>query len=170
MQYLLRNESQVSKNTIAAEVFIEAWKRTAGEPQIDEALWSDLKACETDEGHELSHESGRSGNSPTLADSRARRPGGRRNARPTILRFRDRTALWRLNQRIRRQGLRERLMANAGLAFVSGRQDLVRQLTYSCLLRRISSLGDLAWIKMLIKTHLSPKWLGGLRRIIKGTA
>ena len=172
IQYLHRNDPQVSKSTIAAEALIEAWKRTTGEPQVDKALWAALKACEIDEVHGLSSKVGRGVLTAPHCDPGAA-DGAVRTPRPIsglVRILQDRAALWWLNRRIRRRGLRERLMANASLALASGRQDLARKLTYACLFRRISSLGDLAWVKMLIKTHLSPKWRGELRRMRKGVA
>ena len=170
IQYLHRNDPQVSISTIAAEAFIEAWKRTTGEPQIDKALWAALKACECGEVHGFSTEIGLGVDTVPHCDPGATH-GAVRTPRPKqcfLSTFQDAATLWWLNKRIRRRGLRERLMANASLALASGRQDLARKLTYACLLKRISSLSDLAWIRMLVKTHISPRWLGGVKRMWKG--
>lgn len=144
IQYLHRHDLNASKRAITTEAFIEAWKRTTGEPQVDEALWAELEACKP-KANSLA--------APGFAE-----------------RIRDKSSLWRLNNQIRRQGLRERLIRNARLALASGRHDLARKLTYSCLLRRVSSLGDPGWFKLLIKTHLNSRYLEALRRIRKRAA
>ena len=137
IECLHANQTAPTRSTVAAGIFVEAWRRTGEKPQIEEALWARLKACQT-------HEEQVAGRWET---------------------FWERTSLWRLNRRIRRQGARSCLIADAGLALASGKQSLARKLTYSCLLQSPSSVGDLPWIKMFVKSHLSPQWLNGLRQM-----
>jgi hypothetical protein len=137
IQSVYADKPAPARNAVAAGVYVEAWKRTAAKPQIEAALWARLKACQT-------HEEQVAGRWETLL---------------------ERASLWRLNKQIRRQGTRSRLIAKAALALTGGKQSLARKLTYSCLLQSPSSVGDPAWIKMLVKSHLSHQWLLGLRRM-----
>jgi hypothetical protein len=82
----------------------------------------------------------------------------------------ERDSLFRLNARIRRQGIRSRLIARAGLALSAGKRDVARKLAYTCLWNTSSSIADLEWIKLLLKSHLNPKWLKSMRRLKFGLA
>lgn len=137
VQYLHHNDPDLSPDSIAERTFIEAWKRTGGKPQIDEGLWRELNRND---------------------DARGTKPVGELNAA-------DRLALAGLNRRIRRLGMRARLVARAKLAVSLGRPKQARQLIYSCLLQRPSSLTDLQWLKVFAKSHISPKWLRGIKRL-----
>jgi hypothetical protein len=142
IQCVYANKPAPTRSTVAAGVFIEAWKRTTTNPQIEKALWARLKAFRIREGQT---------------------PGGWEN-------FLERASLWRLNRQIQRQGLRARLINSANLALARGKQGLARKLIYSCLLQNISSAGDLVWIKMLLKSHLSSTWIRQFKRILGGKA
>ena len=122
---------------VASGVYVEAWKRTSENPQIERALWARLKANPPEEGQAMGW----------WED------------------FLQRASLWRLNGQIRRQGVQARLIAGANLALAHEKQGLARRLIYSCLLKSPSSVGNLLWIKMFVKSHLGPDLLSGLRRI-----
>jgi len=120
-----------TRGTVAAEVYIESWRRTVVKPQIEPELWAQLKACQTPRGQGSGYMAG----------------------------CLEKISLWRLNRKIRRQGTRIRLITNARLALASGQRSLARELVYSCLLQCWSSAFDVAWIKVFIKSHLSKYWL-----------
>jgi len=128
--------SAPTRSTVAAEVFIESWRRTVGKPQIERELWDQLKTCQAPQGVGSGYMTG----------------------------CLERILLWRLNRKIRRLGTRTRLIANAKLALASGKKNLARKLVYSCLLQYWSSALDIAWIKMFIKSHVSKQWLVRLKR------
>jgi len=128
-------DPEVSLTSITESLFIEAWKRTEGEPQVDAALWGKLMSCLTD---------------------------GLTN--DTSARDLDASSLAALNRRIKRRGGRARLISGARLAHLSGKHGVARRMIYSCLRENTWSLFDLEWIRLLLKTHLSPKWISNLKR------
>ncbi|GEM_PF-1027841 len=139
IQLMYAQAAAVNMSTVAAHVFVEAWKRSSGEPQVDETLWRELRACEPDIDPSIQF----------LKDSR------------------NVFSLWQLNRRIRRRGIRGRFIAHATQALANGKQALARKLTYACLLRAFSSMGDMAWLKLLVKTHLNQKWVRQMKRVKK---
>lgn len=162
IQYLHSKEATPTEGTVAESAFVQAWRWTAGEPTVDWELWNELRACQIPEGRMAGEGAG----TPrpralevSRGNLRTRRP--RSFSQPT---FKERVAFWRLNRRIRRRGTRARLITGAQLALLNGKRGLARRLAYACLLRNPGSPGDLAWIKLFIKSHLSSKWLRDFSR------
>jgi len=134
----LHSGEKVNRRTIATYAFIEAWQRDTGEPRMDASLWELL---------------GRIQDGASQTESKA------------PLRVWDRVDLWWLNFKIRRSGMRCRLLMNAALAFKTGNRSVARRLTYECVWRQFTCCLDFDWIKMATKAHLGPGWLASLRRL-----
>jgi hypothetical protein len=141
IRYLNMKGTSPTPATIAESLYVQAWERTADRPRLGWELWRRMAA----------------GNSFQMQQARGEElTVGRR--------LWDRARLWNLNRRIRRRGTRARWVFNGNLALLNGRRPLARRLAYACLLRTLSSLGDVAWVKVIVKSHLSPTWLRCLKR------
>jgi hypothetical protein len=133
---LYAKDARVDLSSVVRHAFVEAWVRTDSRPKVDEALWARLKA--------------------SAANSTASELDGSEQVE-TIL---------ELNRRIEREGSRARCFARARKAYSAGSYGLARRIIYSGLRENLSSLLDRQWLKLLVKTHLSPKCLTGLKRLI----
>jgi hypothetical protein len=128
-------ETMAAPGAIAARVFVEAWIRSDDTPNLDEDLWARLRTADRD------------GNVTEIsADSSAWN-----------------RLLPALKRTIEKQGRRARYLASARLAHLTGRRGLARRMVYRCAIGSSSSLLDPEWIRLFLKTHLSPKVVSRLR-------
>ncbi|MGC3956806.1 MAG: hypothetical protein QM813_02230 [Verrucomicrobiota bacterium] len=70
---------------------------------------------------------------------------------------------WRFNRKLSSQGNRQRFLAQANVAFRSGKAGLARKLVYQCLLMSPSCVVKADWWKQFIKAHLGGQLTGKVR-------
>jgi len=120
----------------AEDVFVEAWRRTDSQPQLDSRL-----------GEELSR-FGQNG-----------RVEGWSIGPHEIL------SLTRVNRRIRARGDFNRFMRAVRDAFRNGDLRLARKLTYRCFWANPGCLLDANWIRQFAKAHLGPRLIFKLQTV-----
>ncbi len=108
-------------------IFAETWERTCARPLVDRSLWKQLE-CRQQPG------------SKNLAKKNGYWMG---------------MYLWRQNRKIRSQGTYAKLFSDARFAHKTGRYGMGRKLIYHSLLAKYSCIGDLRWLKLLVKLHLN---------------
>jgi hypothetical protein len=140
LKYSFRKTPNQTRRDVATRLFIEAWKRTDGQPKIDPRLWAEL--CETD----------------TASDEK--------KSKPASSGWGERFELWWLNRRISSCGSRQRLMARANVAIASGKFGLARRMVYRCLWASPTCWADSRWLKQFVKAHLSPQVSARFRSLV----
>lgn len=119
---------------IARRFFVEAWKRTEGQPQLDLQLWQELHRAEQ----------GTDGVKRELSAA-------------------EQAQLKQLNRQLYRQGHRQRFLKRADVAAHGDKFGLARKLVYQCLLTTPSCVGDAEWWKQFVKAHLGAGLMAKVR-------
>lgn len=121
---------------IATRLFVEAWKRTEGRPQLDLQLWQELHRAE--QGAEgIKHDLG----------------------------VVEQAQLTQLNRQLYRQGHRQRFLKRADVAAHGEKFGLARKLVYQCLLTTPTCVVDSEWWKQFVKAHLGARATAKVRNL-----